>query len=226
MMLSHYPTMYLLSAFYNVSTSTAITSLIIDGLATYIPFRMFRQVSPAHRASSEDGIPSQDIITDPYIQTLNIILAASIYSTTLYASYMTFLPASLATYFNDIPTVLPAHTSTPISLLPVNLLLGLAANSFVFTPAAALPRGRVSGFDPAAATFQETLWYNLWGFSERTKMIIKRTAALVGVVGFNGLLQLWGTIEGVEFTGAAIYSSVWAVASLITGVVFNLVCDV
>lgn len=226
MVLSHYPPMYLLSAFYGVSTTTAITSLVIDGLATYIPFRLLRPVSVAHNASSEDGIPSQDIITDPYIKALNIILAASIYSTILYASYMTFLPTTLVTYFNEIPTVLPAHMSTPISMFPVNLILGLASHSFIFTPAAALPQKKASGFDPATATFQETLWYNLWGFSDRTKMIIKRTAALAGVVGIYGLLQLWATIEGVEFTGAAVYSSVWATASLITGFVFNLVCDV
>jgi len=218
-----------MTAFYNVAKPAAVTSLVIDALATYIPFRVLRPLSPAHRNFLNEGgkqVPNQIIISDPYIKAFTVILASSIYSTALYASFMTFLPATLVTYFTDIPSVEPTHTATPISLLPMNLLLGLSAYSFIFSPAAALPQGKLPRFNAATATFAETLWYNLWGWSPRTKVIIKRTAALMGVSGLNGWLQIWATIEGVESAGAAVYSSVWAAAGLITGVAYSLVCDV
>ncbi len=67
------------------------------------------------------------IVTDPIVQALTTFLAASIYSVVLYTAYVTFLPTSLVTYFDNIPTIEAAHSSTYISLLPLTLFLGLAA---------------------------------------------------------------------------------------------------
>lgn len=96
---------------------------------------------------------------------------------------------------------------------------------FIFTPAAVLSQKSMH-FDPVTATLREHIMYNLWGWSERTKMVIKRTAVVAGVVGVNGWLQTWATIEGVEATGAVVYTSVWVVGSLITGLSFASVADV
>lgn len=185
---------------------------------------MLRPVSPAHKITF-DPKPNEEIGADYSIKATTTILAALIYSTTLYASYSIFLPSILVTYFNDIPTVLPAHESTVVTLFPANLLLGLAAHSFIFTPAAILPQKRAA-FDPVTATLTETILYNLWGWSKRTKMIIRRSAVLATMVGANGLLQTWATIEGVEAKGAAIYSSVWVAGSLFTGLAFAVVANV
>jgi len=227
--LAHSPPIYLLNSFYNVSSTTAITSLVVDALATYIPFRLLRPVSTAHKISIElqdaGPKPSEAILADYYIKAFTTILGAVIYSTTLYASYATFLPTTLVTYFNDIPTIASAHNETPITLLPMSLILGLAAHSFLFTPAVVLSSKPVA-FDPKTATLVETICYNLWGWSERTKMVLKRTAVVAGVVGVNGWLQTWATIDGVEATGAMIYASVWATGSLITGISLALVADV
>lgn len=226
-----FPPLYLLNSFYNVSSTTAITSVLIDALATYIPFRVLRPISAAHKissvgSSSEEQVPNKEIVTDHFIQALVAILAAGIYSTTLYASYATFLPTTLVTYFNNIPSIAPAQSSTSISLLPKALLLGSAARSFMFTPAIALPHQEPVAFDPVTATFLETIWYNLWGWSAKTKMIIKRTALSASVIGMHTYLQVSATIADVEPTGAAIYSSVWAAAQLLVGLAFGLVGDV
>jgi len=162
-------------------------------------------------------------VTDYTIQTIVTLLASSIYSVVLYSAFVTRLPLYLATYFQDIPSVAVAYSASPISLLPVTLLFGLASKSFIFTPSAAATPSRVV-FDPVTATLSETFLHNVWGaYSPRVKVIGQRTAALVLVAGVNTFVQSFVTIEGVEFVGAAIYSGIWAAAAAITGVVLGLV---
>ena len=81
-------------------------------------------------------------------------------------------------------------------------------------------------FNPATATFSETFWYNVWGYNSRKKVVIKRTATLMLVTGVNTFVQTFVTIEGVEATGAVIYSGVWVAAALITGLTLGVVGDV
>ena len=110
--------------------------------------------------------------------------------------------------------------------MPLTLLLGLAAKSFVFTPAAAAPGAKVSSFNPESATLGETFWYNVWGYSERTKTVITRTLALMLVSGVNTFVQSFVTVEGVEMMGAVAYSGVWVVAAGVTGAALGLVSAV
>lgn len=172
-------------------------------------------------------MPNNDIITSVTIQTYTTILAASIYAVTLFTAYSSFLPVYLVTYFADIPTVAAAHSATPISLLPLTLLLGLAARSFIFTPATAaapsIADAKQSTFNPASATLTETFWYNVWSFDTRTKVVLKRTATLMLVVGMNTFIQTFITVEGVEAVGAIAYSGVWVVAAGLTGAALGLV---
>lgn len=134
------------------------------------------------------------------------------------------LPVYLALHFNNIPSVAAAHSASPISLLPITLLFGVAAKSFIFTPAASTPACTADvPFDPATATLYETVQYNLWGYSSRVKVVIQRTTALLLISGVNTFIQSFVTIEGVEMLGAALYSGVWVVAATITGIVFGVV---
>lgn len=199
-------------------------SLAIDALATYIPFRLLRSLSLAHSASSSRRsvpVPNEDIVTSPAIQTYTTLLASLIYATTLYAAYSSYLPVCLVTYFDSIPTIVAAHSETVVTLLPLTLLLGLAAKSFIFTPAAAsassLADAKQSAFNPATATLSETFWHNFWNFDKKTKIVITRTVTLMVVCGGNTFLQTWMTLEGVEATGAVGYSAIWVVAGGITG---------
>ncbi|KAL2074779.1 hypothetical protein VTL71DRAFT_8558 [Oculimacula yallundae] len=232
-LLSHGPPLYLLGNFYEIKTSTIIFSLIIDSLTTYIPFRLLRPLSLAHSASTSKyslAVRNKDIITSNSIQVYTTILAGSIYAVTLFTSYTTFLPVYLVTYFDGIRSVAAAHTNSILTIFPTTLLLGLAAKSFIFTPTIAAPPTAEdilnAAFNPETATLAETFWFNLWGYSSRKKVMIKRTATLMFVTGVNTFVQTFITIEGVEAIGAAVYSGVWVTAALITGVTLGLVGDV
>ncbi len=172
-------------------------------------------------------VPNNEIITSYTVQAYTTILAASIYAVTVFVAYSSYLPVYLVTYFSGIPSIAAAHSSTPITILPGTLLLGLAAKSFIFTPAVtAAPSSKdakLSAFNPATATLGETIWHNFWGFSVPTKVVIKRTALLMLVSGANTFVQTFVTIEGVEALGAVAYSGLWVVAAGLTGAALGLV---
>ncbi|KAF8864194.1 hypothetical protein BDZ45DRAFT_669757 [Acephala macrosclerotiorum] len=229
-LLSHGPPLYLLKTFYEVKPVAIILSLIIDSLTFYIPFRLLRPLSLAHSASTSPNsvtVPNNEIVTSLTIQAYTSILAACIYSVTLYTAYASYLPVYLVTYFSEIKTVAATHNSTPFTLFPITLLLGVAARSFIFTPAAAsapsTADAKLAAFNPASATLGETLWHNVWGFTTRTKIVIKRTATLMLIVGTTTFVQTFFTVKGVEAVGAVAYSGVWTLAAGITGAVLGLV---
>jgi hypothetical protein len=169
---------------------------------------------------------NRDIVTDFSVQTYTTLLAAAIYSVTLYGAYASYLPVYLVSYFENIPSIAAAHAATPISLLPLTMALGLAARSFIFIPAAAASSTEAAPLDTESASLSETFWYNIWGYSKRTKVVISRTAALMLVSGVNTFVQTFFTLEGVEATGAAAYSAVWVLASGITGLALGVVSAV
>ncbi|KAI6710969.1 hypothetical protein PZA11_002273 [Diplocarpon coronariae] len=232
-LLSHGPPLYLLGAFYQVRSAAIFSSLVIDIITTYIPFRLLRPLSLAHSASPSNTfppVPNKEIVTAYDIQAFTTLLAAVIYAVTLAISYTLFLPIYLVTYFDGIPSVNAAHASSWVGVFPTTIALGVAARSFVFTPVAtSAPNSadaKNAAFNPQTATLQETFWHNVWGFSTRAKVVIKRTATLMLVTGVNTFVQTFVTIQGVEATGAAVYSGVWVAASLFTGIGLGLVAAV
>ena len=108
----------------------------------------------------------------------------------------------------------------------MTLALGLAARSFIFTPAAAASSEKAVPLETEAASLSETFWYNVWGYSERTRVVVKRTAVLMLVSGLNTFVQTFVTMEGVEAVGAAAYSGVWVLASAVTGLALGVVSAV
>ena len=108
--------------------------------------------------------------------------------------------------------------------------MGYAAREFLFSPATGAKKDlgdiRNEAFNPETATLSETVRYNAWGFSKRTRTMIKRTATLVTVTALNTWLQTYVTIEGSESYGAAGWSGVWALAAALAGTVFWWVADV
>lgn len=213
--------------FYNIRPTTVLSSLIIDSITTYVPFKLLRPLSPAHAASAKYGsVPNKDIVTDFSVQAYTTLLAAAVYSVTLYAAYASYLPVYLVTYFENIPSVAAAHAATPITLLPLTLALGLAARSFIFTPAAAISSTKAEPLDTVEGSLRETFWYNVWGYSERRKVVITRTVAVMLVSGVNTFVHTFVTLEGVEITGAAGYSAVWVLASGLTGLALGVVSAV
>jgi hypothetical protein len=190
-------------------------------------------LSLAHSASNTKNsvqVANREILTSTSIQIYATILAGAIYAVTLYTAYVSFLPVLLATYFSNIPTIAPAHAATPISLFPLSIFLGLAAKSFIFIPSVAtepsLRDARKAVFNPATASLWEHVVHNVWGYSKRTKVVIKRTATAMLVTGVSTFVQVLFTIEGVEAKGAMGVSVVWLVASGITGAALGAVCTI
>jgi hypothetical protein len=195
-----------------------------------LPFRLLRPLSPAHSASHSRqpsaNVPNKEILASTSIQAYATILAAGIYAVTIYVACVSYLPVYLVTFFSNIPTITAAHSATPISLFPITILLGLAAESFIFAPAlAAVPSladAKKAPFNLGTATLGETFWYNVWGYSTETKVTIQRTVTLMLVSGINTFLRTL-TIEGVEARGAIGYSAVWVVASGLAGTALGIV---
>lgn len=201
--------------------SALVLTLTIETFATYLPFRLLRSLSLAHR--DPQHAPNADLLTDRPIALLTTLLSGAIYTVTLFAAYASYLPTSLIFYYDSLPSIQAAHESTYINLLPVTMALGFAATNFIFTPAEAEPADQPRDFDPAIASLKETVSWNIWGWSKRTKTVVKRTAILMFVTGVSTTVQTALTVAGAEPWGAVAWASPWVVAAAVTGVGLGVV---
>ncbi|CAN8097245.1 unnamed protein product [Discula destructiva] len=217
--LSHAPTFYLMTAFYNLNYKTALAGLAVDVAASFIPFSLLRSLSKAHKADAT--LANRDIIVDRPILILSTLFATFIYTVSLFVSYKAYLRTALVLYFEGIYTIEPSQNSL-IILTTLALFSGIAARSFIFTPLAATGRTaedeKNAGFDAVDAGLVETFWWNVWGYTTQTKVGMARTMAVVAVTGINTYLQCALTINGVDSQGAVAYAAVWAVAAFLAGV--------
>lgn len=233
--LSRGPTLYLLTTFYGTNVATALASLSVDVISSFLPFVLLRALSPAHSSSASTVVPNRELVADRAILVYTTLLAGAIYSVTLFTAFSTYLPRVLVLYFEGIPSIEAARSATPSIFVngPTMLfclLFGLAARTFIFTPSAVVgatknDRERQE-FDPVSATFGETLYWNLWGYTSRAKVVITRTALIMAVAAVDTYISCTMTISGVESTGALAYAAVWATAAFFTGVGFVVVGDV
>jgi hypothetical protein len=186
----------------------------------YFPFQLLRPLSKAH--SDPANAPNAELLTDKPIMVSTTLLSASIYTVTLYLAYATYLPTALIVHFDRLPSLEAAHEASYLHLLPVTVALGFAATMFIFTPSAAEPR-ESRRFDPASASLGETVWWNIWGWSKRTKAVIQRTFLLMLVTGVNTALQTALTVAGAEVKGAIAWAAVWVIAAGLTGIAMGAV---
>ncbi|KAI1154220.1 hypothetical protein F4825DRAFT_197893 [Nemania diffusa] len=224
-LLSQGPPLYLLFAHYDTQPQALLIIVAIETLATYIPFRLLRPLSRAH--ADPAAVPNADILTDAPIALLTTLLAGAIYSVSLLFAYATYLPTYLVVYFANLPSLVRAHESSYVGLLPVTLALGFAARVFIFTPAEATERtladAENEAFDPVKASLRETVRWNFFGWSSQTKVAIQRTSLAMLVTGVNTFLRTRLTVVGVETAGAAAWSSVWVLAAAVTGLALSAV---
>ena len=230
-LLSHMPPLYLLTTFYGIRPTSMLASLTIDVLTTYIPFRLLRPISPIHNLEApKAAVSNRSVINDIPVRIYTTVLAAGIYGVIVFGSFGTWLPVHLVLHFEGLRDISAAHSAALPFLILSFLPAGYAAREFLFTPATGAKRdlGDIKNlaFNPETATLWETVRYNLWGYSKRTRTMIQRTATLVMVSGLNTMLQTFVTVEGSEFYGAAGWSGVWALAAALTGTVFWWVGDV
>lgn len=230
-LLSHAPHLYLLTSFYRIRPTTALTCLTIDTLSTYIPFRLLRNPSATHRSvTPKDTVANRSVINDTSVRIYTSVLAAAIYGVVVFGSLGSWLPLYLVLHFDGLRDISAAHSAALPKLIGLSLPVGHAAREFIFTPSTgSRPDSfddRIALFNPEIATLRETFLYNVWGYSKRTRTLIKRTLTLAAVTGVHNWLQTYIAIEGTESFGAAGWSAVWALAAVVTGTAFWWVGDV
>ncbi|KAK5664050.1 hypothetical protein OQA88_264 [Cercophora sp. LCS_1] len=233
-LLSHGPATYLTSAFYGIRPVTASAYLGVDVVSSFLPFFLLRQLSNAHSAAPD--VDNREIITDRGIQLLTSLLSGLILNVVLFLASRTFLPTVLVLYFNGIPTIIPAVDAILLGIgnpptLALSLLFGVAARTFIFTPVVTTPRSEkeeqeLAEFDPVTASLSETVIYNIWGFSSKTKVSINRTAVAMLYAGVGTYLRCALEINGVESFGAAVYAGIFVVATAVTGLTLRYVGSV
>ncbi|KAL2271734.1 hypothetical protein VTJ83DRAFT_1105 [Remersonia thermophila] len=223
-LLSHGPATFLATVFYGISPVTTGAHLAVKVASTFVPFFLLRRLSGAHSAAPDT--PNRDIVADASIQVLTSLQAGLVYSVVLFLAGRYVLPDYLVLYFQSIPAIQPAVDATFLGLNQpttqlLSLLFGLAARTFIFTPLVATPRTREDekneAFDPVHATLGQTIAWNLWGYTTRTKVSLVRTAVAVLFTAVGTYLDTAFGIEGVESCGAVAYAGVWATAALLTG---------
>ena len=219
------PTLYLLTTFYGIRPTTMVASLAIDGLAAYIPFSALRPVSPSHNAEAPaKSVSNRSILNDLPSSIFISILAASIYGVILYGSFITWIPSFLVNYFDGVRDLSAAYSAALPFFVVSFIPYGFAARKFMFTPAIGakpdLGDIRNSAFNPETASLSETVMHNLWGYSKRTRTLVKRTATLAALTGLYTWFQVFVTVEGAEGYGAAGWASPWVVATALTGTAF------
>lgn len=230
-MLSHMPYLYLLTTFYAVRPTTLWLGLLVDIVSTYLPFSLLRDSSPIHRSeASKREVANRSILNDLNIKLYTSFLAAAVYGVVIYGSFRTWLPGFLIVHFEGLKDLSGAYEAALPGVTVGFLTSGYAAQSFLFRPAlGAKPDAhdmQMAEFDAESATLGQTIWYNVWGYSKRSRTLIKRTAILVLASAMQTGLRTYITIEGVEPIGAAGWAAMWASAATLVGAVFWWVGDV
>ena len=229
--LTHLPYLFFLTSFYKIRPTTALACLIIDMIATSIPFRLLRTNLASHGFKTPKGaIANRSVINDYGVQAGASLFASGIYSVIVVSSFGTWMPKYLVTHFDGIKDISLLYNSTFIWLAAALIPTGIAAKIFLFTPAvAAKPdsgKKNVTSFDAETATMRDTIAYNLWGHSKRIRILMQRTGTLASMVGLHTWLHTYVAVDGAEGFGAAGWSAVWALAATCTGVAFIWISDV
>lgn len=189
-----------------------------------MPFYLLRPLSAVH--SSSGKVPNSELVDLP-LQLYTAALSTGIYTVTLVLSLRFLLPRIFVLHFSGLPSIEPAYTASYAAALPVTLLFGGAASTFIFPPFATTGRtgndDGVARFDPVNASLGQTVWWNIWGYTDRTKVVVRRTAVAAFVTAVNTYLACTMTIYGIESTGAVAYAAVWVFAALSTGLALKLV---
>ena len=202
----------------------------IDVLSTYLPFTLLRDSSPIHQDEvPKNQVANRSIVSDLPIKLYTSALAAALYGLVIYGSFKSWIPVHLTVYFYGLKNVSGAHEAAFPFVAAGFLVSGYAAQSFLFMPALGAKPDvhdlKMAEFDPETATLGQTVWYNIWGYSKRSRTLIKRTATLALASAMQTGLRTYITVEGVELAGAAGWAAMWSAAALLVGGVFWWVGD-
>ncbi|TPX19751.1 hypothetical protein DIZ76_017543 [Coccidioides immitis] len=222
--LINFPTYILLYAFYGLRPTTILTVAAITILSTTAPFLYFRRTNVIHTDCTAYDRP---ILTDRPTAVYTTFVATAIYTVILYISFATWLPSFLVTFFEGLPSVQAAHEGAK-GLIPMFLSLlpaGSAVRDFLFVSSIGQPHAEDSG--PAyeerdGELFVTSLYRRFWvTLSAKRKTLIARTALLATIILANTVVQLVGTISGVEMKGAMGWAMIWMAATVANGLMYG-----
>ncbi|GKU05933.1 hypothetical protein FLAG1_06341 [Fusarium langsethiae] len=222
-LLSHGPHFYLLTTFYGLNWTTAASALAIDIFSVAVPFYLLRPLSTIHTpsAAAAAGLPNRELLDLP-LQSYTAALSTGIYTVVLVLALRFVLPRILVVNYSGVGTLEPAYNASYAAILPVTTLFGIAASTFIFAPFATTARAKedkwINEFDPVAASLGETVWWNVWGYTVKTKVVIRRTAMVAFVAAVNTFLASYKTMYRVDAIGAAAYAGVWTFAAVCSGI--------
>lgn len=224
--LTHLPTFVLLESFYNVRPTTVLISYAVILFSTSIPFMVLRNPSSVHNLSGtpRDAVSNRSILQDRATTIYTTLAATSIFTVVLYISYATWTPAQLVLHFLNIPDISAVHAGPAglpvlfLSLIPA----GWAARDFLFASSAgALASKSDSTKKTQPSTDQKgeylasTIYRKTWGaLSAKTQILVSRAFILASMLVINTVVQLTGTLDGIDVEGASAWGSLWAIATL------------
>ncbi|WEW55226.1 hypothetical protein PRK78_000655 [Emydomyces testavorans] len=218
------PTHVLLYSFYGLRPTTILTVAVINIVSTAIPFLYFRPTNVIHSLSTSFDRP---ILSDRPTAIYTTAVATSIYAVALYLSFATWLPSFLVTYFEGLPSIEIVHAGAK-GLIPMFLGLlpaGYATRDFLFISSAGQPHAEDTGpeyeerhGELVAMSLYRKYWVTL---PAKKKTLIARTGVLAVMIFANTVVQLVGTINGVEMEGAIGWAMIWMAATVVIGVVYG-----
>ncbi|KAF2746645.1 hypothetical protein M011DRAFT_403861 [Sporormia fimetaria CBS 119925] len=215
--LVHIPYLYLLNTYFGVSSLTVAAFCANEVVSLALPTFLLRPRAPLHNPNVP--LRNRFLLDSFQVQTSTAILAISVYATVIWSAVKTgVLNKFLVTHF-DVRSVEDAYTETPVSIIVKVAFAGFAARTFLLNPSigaqTAPESAEVNKFDPATATLSETLQYNFWYFSKRTKTLIRRSAVISAFM-FVETVARTSTLSEFDLTGAMGYAGLWVFATLCT----------
>ncbi|EMD60623.1 hypothetical protein COCSADRAFT_163932 [Bipolaris sorokiniana ND90Pr] len=225
--LTHAPFAYLLTTFYNITPLTAATSICIEVISFALPTYLLRPRSLAHKTNAP--LRNRFLLNSYQVQLSSFMLATGVYVVLLWGSLKTGVLNTFLVQYFDIPTLEVAHVETPLSLVVKTFIAGFAAKAFLLNPSFAaqpLSENQTPGdtFDPATATLSQTLEYNFYNFTQRTRTLIQQTLILNAFL-FIATVQRSMTLVGTDIIGAVGYAGVWVAANTLIALWFGWVGD-
>lgn len=221
---AHAPSCWLLAMFYGIRPSTAVLAGLVDIAAPALAFYLTRPLGSLRFAGPK--LYNKDLVSLPF-QLLIGLLSTSVYASVVSLALRFVLPRVFVLYFAGIPTVEPAYAASFVALLPTAAFFGFAASKFIFAPYVTTGKSKeddkIRQFDPVQASLRETVWWNFWGYTLRSRIIITRTAVVTVMTAVSTYLACTILIDGVAGLGAAVYAFVWALATSGTGLALGLV---
>ncbi|PLB52942.1 hypothetical protein P170DRAFT_462761 [Aspergillus steynii IBT 23096] len=216
---THLPTFALLASFYHIRPTTVLISYAVILSSTSIPFMVLRNPSSVHNLSGapRGAVSNRSILQDRATTIYTTVAATSIFTVVLYISYATWIPAQLVLHFVNIPDISAVHAGPAglpvlfVALLPA----GWAARDFLFASSAgALASKSDSSSARQGEYLASAIYRKSWGsLSAKTRVLISRACILASMLVINTVVQLVGTVDGVDIQGASAWGSLWAVAT-------------